>query len=150
MRRGQVSLDFLFAVTLIAITMLNIAYIANIETGHARTFDITTRLKIFSVDVRDTVVKGYSVGDGFKIKKESPIPLKSDSDSIVITLIDPGDLIKVTAVIEGKTYTTYQKSPVPIYATSSVVLKRGQEEFWIVATYNEKEGKLYVTLQASS
>ncbi|AEK73037.1 hypothetical protein GQS_05685 [Thermococcus sp. 4557] len=146
MRRGQISLDFLFAVTLVMITMLNVVYIANSERGNAETFDTVSRLKVFSVDVRDTVAKVYASGDGFSVRKTAPFTLKS-GEKIVVRLKADDNTITVIGIIGGKRYTIVQKSPVPIYQDDSIQLSSNRAEIWIVA--REEEGKTYVELQAS-
>ncbi|CAD5243409.1 hypothetical protein [Thermococcus camini] len=146
MRKGQISLDFLFAVTLVMITMLNVVYIATSEKGNAETFDVTARLKVFSVDIRDTVAKVYASGNGFSVRKTSPFPLKS-GERIVVRLKAEDNTITVIGVIGGKRYTVVQKSPVPIYQDDSIQLNPTRDEIWIVA--REEEGKTYVELQTS-
>jgi hypothetical protein len=147
MKRGQISLDFLFAVTLIALTMVNLVYIANSERSHAETFDTATKLKIFSVDVRDSLTKVYAAGNGFTLRKEAPFTLQG-GDYINITLSPVDNLINVTAVVGGETYRVVQKSPVPILRESSVKLTPENPEFYITAQYNETEGRLYVRVSS--
>ncbi|ASJ06430.1 hypothetical protein [Thermococcus pacificus] len=146
MKRGQISLDFLFAITLIAITVLNMVYIANMQRSHAETFDATTRLKIFSVDIRDTVTKVYASGNGFSAKKESPIPL-TGGDSITVRLSSKDNMIIITGNIGGRQYTTVQQSPVPIYQDESIQITPDKSEIWIKA--RERGGKVYVELSYS-
>ncbi|WP_240911977.1 MULTISPECIES: hypothetical protein [unclassified Thermococcus] len=147
MKRGQISLDFLFAVTLITLTMVNLVYIASSETTHAETFDAVAKLKAFSIDVRDSVVKVYAVGDGFSVKKELPMDLDS-GDKVTITLVPSNDTIMISATIAGRKYLVIQNSPVPIYRESSVTLTEADREFQIAATYNEMEGRLYVDISS--
>ncbi|WP_240920769.1 hypothetical protein [Thermococcus sp. CX2] len=141
--RAQISLDFLFAVTLITLTMVNLVYIASSETSYAETFDVITKLKVFSIDVRDSVTKVYAVGDGFSIKKELSMSLDA-GDKVTVTLVPSNDTIMINATIAGRKYLVIQKSPVPIYRESSVTLTAAKKEFHIVATYNETEERLYV------
>lgn len=145
MKRGQISLDFLFAITLITITMVNLVYIANSEVAHSETFDAATKLKAFSVDVRDSVVKVYSAGDGFSIRKELPIELNA-GEGVTITLDSSTNTVIVNATLGGRTYRVNQPSPVPIGRDSSVTLTDTKRDFWIVAEYNETEGRLDVFL----
>ena len=144
MKRGQISLDFLFAVTLITITMLNLVYIADSERAHSETFDTIAKLKAFSVDIRDSVVKVYAAGDGFTVRKELPIKLSS-GDRVAVSLVTPNSIV-VNASLGGRGYTVVQRSPVPIYRNSSVTLTDTKGDFGIVATYNETEGRLDVVL----
>lgn len=146
MRRGQISIDFLFAVTLVMITMLNVVYIATSEKGSAETLDTAARLKVFAVDIRDTVAKVYATGEGFKVRKESPIPLKG-ADSINITLSEKTNTIIVIGNIGGRKYTTVQRSPVPIHQYESILITPDKSEIWIKAT--ENGGEIYVELSYS-
>ena len=145
MRKGQISLDFLFAVTLISILTLNLVYIGTTQKTQAETFDLTTKAKVFAIDVRDSVVKVYAMGDGFGIKKTLPFQLQA-GDYVVVTLDNVTDVIIVRGEVGGKEFRTEQKSPVPIYRESTVTLRSAHSSFWIKATYNEAEGKLYVEL----
>ncbi|NJE11199.1 hypothetical protein [Thermococcus sp. MAR1] len=146
MKRGQISLDFLFAIALIAITVLNMVQIASMQRSHAEAFDITTRLKIFSVDIRDTVAKVYASGNGFSAKKESPIPLRN-GDSITIKLNAKSNTIIVTGNIGGRQYTTVQQSPIPLYQDESIQITPDKSEIWIKARVGG--GKVYVELSYS-
>ena len=143
MKRGQISLDFIFAITLVTLTMINLVYIASSETTYAETFDVATKLKAFSIELRDSVVKVYAVGDGFSVKKELPIDLNL-GDKVTVTLVSSNDTIVVNATISGKKYLVIQNSPVPIYRDSSVTLTENDRDFEISATYEAAEGRLYV------
>ncbi|ANF22691.1 hypothetical protein [Thermococcus piezophilus] len=145
--RAQISLDLLFAVTLITLTIVNLAYIASSETSYAETFDVITNLKVFSIDVRDSVAKVYAVGDGFSIRKELPMSL-NEGDKVTVTLVPSNDTIMISATIAGRKYLVIQNSPVPIYRESSVTLTEADREFQIVAKYNETEGRLYVDVSS--
>lgn len=118
MRKGQISLDFLFAVTLIAITMVNLVHIASIEQAHSEAFDTVAKLKAFSIDVRDTVVKAYAVGDGFTVRKRLPIELDSGGDEVTIKLIAPPSNITIDAYIGGGVLPRGSEAQVPIYKTA--------------------------------
>ncbi len=139
MRKGQISLDFLFAVTLIAITMVNLVHIASIEQAHSEAFDTVAKLKAFSIDVRDTVVKAYAVGDGFTVRKRLPIELDSGGDEVTIKLIAPSN-ITIDAYIGGGVLPRGSEAQVPIYKNSKVTLTATNMEFNVTATYNEAEG----------
>ncbi|MDI3475312.1 MAG: hypothetical protein PWQ79_621 [Thermococcaceae archaeon] len=145
MARAQVSIDFLFAVVLVMLTVLNLVYIATGERAQAEEFDLLAKLKVFTVDVRDTTVKVYSVGDGFRVRKELPIELKP-GEWVVVALNSKTDKVVVTAKIGGKSYKTEQKLSVPIYEDSSVNLTSGNSVFWIEAEYDKTGGKTNVTL----
>ena len=143
MRRGQISVDFLFAVTLVMLTVLNLVYVATNETTQAENFDTLSKLRVFSIDVRDSVAKVYSVGSGFKIKKEAPLKLEP-GDWVRVKLDNATNKVVITAHIGEKDYYTAQKLPVPIGEDSEVLLTQTHESFWITAEYNEEEGRLYV------
>jgi hypothetical protein len=145
MRKGQVSIDLLFAVTLMMLTVLNLVYIASSQTTQAESFDTLTKVKVFSVSLRDTVTKVYAVGDGFKVRMEFPIELKS-GDSVIIELDNSTDKLEVVANIGGKMYTIYQDIPFSLTKSSKITLTPENRYFWVVGEYDEKEGKLYVTL----
>jgi len=147
MKKGQISLDFLFAATLIALTLVNLVYIGNSEISHAETFDIITKLKVFSIDIKDSIVKVYAAGDGFSVRKELPITLNA-GDKVTVTLVPSNDTIMVNATIAGRKYLVIHNSPVPIYRESSVTLTDVDREFQIVATYNETEGRMYVGISS--
>lgn len=143
MRRGQISIDFLFAVTLIAILSLNLVYISSSQKTQAQNFDVTTKLKVFAVDVRDSVANVYAMGEGFKVKKSAPFKLQT-GDNLTVILDNVTNSIVVTGTIGGKEFYVMQRSPVPIYTQSKVVLTSDHSTFWIVTVYNATEGRLYV------
>ncbi|WP_457752214.1 hypothetical protein [Thermococcus sp.] len=141
--RGQISLDFLFAVTLIAILSLNLVYLGSSQKTQAETFDLTTKAKVFAISVRDSVAKVYAMGDGFKVNKTLPFTL-GPGDSVVVTLDNRTNSVIVSGSVGGKAFYISQKSQVPIYYKSQVVLNETMESFWIIASYNSTEGRLYV------
>ncbi len=145
MRRGQISIDFLFAVTLVMLTVLNLVYIATNETTQAENFDTLSKLKVFSIDIRDSVTKVYSVGSGFKIKKELPLKLEP-GEWVTVKLDNTTNRVVITAYIGGKNYYTAQKLPVPVGENSEVILTGNHTTFWIKAEYNEGGSMLDVTL----
>lgn len=145
MKKGQLSIDFMFAVVLVMITVLDLIYIASSEQARAEDFDVAAKVKAFTIDIRDSVVKGYSIGDGYKIRKEVPLELSS-GDSVTVILDQDTNTVKVLASVGGKSYYSEQKVPIPIYRSSSVILTSANEDLWIVVDYNEGEGKTYVTI----
>jgi len=144
MKRGQISLDFLFAVTLIGITALNIVYVASSERVHSETFDTVSKLKAFSIDVRDSVVKVYSSGNGFTLRKDLPMELGA-GDNVTLVLAPPDKLL-INATIGGRRYSVIQKVPLSLHRKSSVVLTSENRAFLIRAQYNETGGWIDVTL----
>ncbi len=144
--RGQISLDFLFAVTLMALLTLNLVYIGTSQRTGAEAFDVTTKLKVFSIDVRDSVTKVYSIGSGFEVKKEIPFELKN-GDYVIVRLNNATDSVQIAAQIGGKEYYVEQKLQVPLYKESVILLQAGSgTSFWIRGIYNETEGRVDVVL----
>ncbi|MCD6373068.1 MAG: hypothetical protein J7L37_05930 [Thermococcus sp.] len=143
MRKGQISLDFLFAVTLISILTLNLVYIGTTQKTQAETFDLTTKAKVFAVDIRDSVAKLYGLGDGFRVRKEIPFNLRP-GDYVEVLLDNSTNTIAIAGEVGGKKFYTQIKSQVPIYEKSVIKLYPGKESFWIVATYNSAEGRVDV------
>ncbi len=143
MKRAQLSIDLLFAVTLISLTVLSLVSMSTHEAQGARTLDTMAKLKVFTVDLRDTVTKVYSVGQGFSVRKDSPLILGA-GDAINVTLNASSDSVEVSALIGGKRYFTAQKLPVPLVSNSTVELNSTVESLWVVATYNETAGMVDV------
>ncbi|WP_297516369.1 hypothetical protein [Thermococcus sp.] len=143
MRGGQVSLDLMFAVTLVALTIVSLISLATHEVEEVKAFDASTKLKVFTIDLRDTVTKVYASGDGFAVRKTSPFALKS-GEYVRVILNATSNELKVEAEINGETYTTAQKVPVPIVSSSAVTLTQSNDELWIVCKYNETVGGLDV------
>ncbi len=143
MKRAQLSIDLLFAVTLISLTVLSLVSMSTHEAQGARTLDTVAKLKVFAVDIRDTVVKVYSAGNGFSVRKDSPIVL-GPGDVINVTLNASSDSVEVSALIGGKRYFTTQKLQVPLVSNSTVKLNSTMGSLWVVATYNETAGMVDV------
>lgn len=143
MRKAQLSLDLLFAVTLMTLTVVSLISLAAHEVEGTRTLDASTRLKVFAIDLRDTVTKVYSAGDGFAVKKTAPFELKS-GEYIRVTLNKSSKELKVEALIDGTRYVTVQRIPVPLSSNSTVTLTPSKEELWIVCEYNETAGGMDV------
>jgi len=143
MRRAQLSLDLLFAVTLVSLTVLSLVTMSTHEAQGARALDTMAKLKVFAVDMRDTVTKVYSTGPGFSVEKTSPLRL-SAGDSIRVTLNASSDSVEVSAIIGGKRYFTAQRLQVPLVSNSTVELSATSETLWVVATYNETVGMVDV------
>ncbi len=144
MRRGQLSLDLLFAVTLIAITMLNVIYTANEQIAYTQTLDTTARLKIFSISLRDSIVKAYAMGNGYSVRKTLPFSLNA-GDSMTIVLNSTANILQVNATIDGVSYYIVQNITVPLHVTSNITLTSATTEFWIYA--NRTGDEVYVTLR---
>lgn len=142
MKKGQLSLDLLFAVLLVMIIITNITYLATSEIGHAETFDILTKVKLFSSTLVDHTAKVYAIGEGYKIREVAP-----DLNGGTIRVVFDGttNRIIVNATVNGKSFWITRNSTVPLY-TSTVNLSNN-EEFWIVAYYNSTEGMLYVKVE---
>jgi len=144
--RGQLSLDLLFAVTLVSLTVISMISLADHEVESAKVFDVSAKLKVFTIDLRDTVIKVYAAGDGFAVKKTSPLKLKS-GEYIKVILNESSNELEVEAKINGKTYVTVQKIPVPIVSNSTVTLIPANEELWIVCKYNTTIGEMDVQVE---
>ena len=145
MRKAQLSLDLLFAVVLISITVLSLLSLSFQEAQGARTLDTMAKLKVFTVDLRDTVTKVYSVGPGYSVRKELPLNLKP-GDAVWVTLNATSNTVEVEALVSGNRYFTSQKLPVRLVSTTSLELTPGSTTFWVVATYNETVGMVDVKL----
>lgn len=145
MKRGQISIDLLFAVTLVSLTMLSLVSIATQETVASGTLDATAKLKVFSVDLRDTIVKAYSLGTGFSVQKRLPFTLGSD-DEVRIILNSTSRNLMILATLDGRSYNTTQRIAVPITRDSSIKLQPNDTTFWISIVYNETEGTVDVLL----
>ncbi|NJE08962.1 hypothetical protein E3E31_10595 [Thermococcus sp. M39] len=142
MKRGQLSLDLLFAVLLITVTLTNITYLATSEISHAESFDTITKVKLFSSTLVDHTAKVYAIGEGYKIREVAP-----DLNGGTIRIIFDGttNRIIVNATVNGRSFWITKNSTVPLY-DSAVTLNSG-EKFWLVAYYNETEGMLYVKVE---
>lgn len=143
MRKAQLSLDLLFAVTLMTLTVVSLISLATHEVEGARAFDASTRLKVFTIDLRDTVTKVYAAGDGFAVRKTIPFELKS-GEYVKVILNATSNELKVEAEINGGKYTTVQRIPVPLISNSTVTLTPSNNELWIVCQYNETAGGIDV------
>ncbi|AMQ18916.1 hypothetical protein [Thermococcus peptonophilus] len=146
MGRGQLSIDVIFALTLITLTVLSLVSLASHQVESAELMDKTSKLKVFAIDLRDTVVKVYSSGPGFSVKKTVPMNL-SAGDEITVVLNSTSGRLEVSAVIGGERYRVYQNLPVPLVATSSVTLNSASPDLWVYATYNQTAGAIDVRVK---
>ncbi|AIU69573.1 hypothetical protein TEU_04025 [Thermococcus eurythermalis] len=126
--RGQISLDLLFAVTIISITMLSVMNVALSEKAEAEVVGASTQLKAFALDLRGTVARLYAA-PGMTVMKTAPLELQP-GDLINVTLKSDGRLI-VKAHIDGRDYVVIQELQVFPGVDSSVVLTPSREEFKI-------------------
>jgi outer membrane murein-binding lipoprotein Lpp len=131
MRRGQISIDLLFAVTIISITMMGVMSVALNEKVETQTFGTSAQLRVLAIDVRDTMARVYAAGPGMSVVKRPPIALGT-GDWINITAYQNGSLV-IRALIGGKQYLVIQKLQVPPGTTSSVLLTPTNETFRIEA-----------------
>jgi len=148
MKRAQLSLDLMFAVTLVALTVLGLISLATHEVEGAQTFDASAKLKVFAIDIRDTVTKVYAAGEGFGVMKMVPFELEN-GDYVKVTLDGPSGELRVEAEIGGTKYTTVQKIPVSIASNTTVTLTPSNNEFWVVCGYNNTVGGVDVRLTES-
>ncbi|ALM76308.1 hypothetical protein [Thermococcus barophilus] len=142
MKRGQLSLDLLFAVLLIIVTLTNLTYLATSEISHAESFDTFTKVRLFSSTLVDHSAKVYAIGEGYKVREVAP-----DLNGGTIRVVFDGatNKIIVNATVNGRSFWIVKNSTVPL-STSSVNLTSG-EEFWITVYYNTTEGMLYVKVE---
>jgi len=142
MKKGQLSLDLLFAVLLIIVTITNITYLATSEITHAESFDTFTKVKLFSSTLVDHSAKVYAIGEGYKIREVAP-----DLNGGTIRIIFDGttNRIIVNATVNDRSFWITKNSTVPL--CNSTVNLNSNEEFWIVAYYNTTEGMLYVKVE---
>ncbi|MCD6560070.1 MAG: hypothetical protein J7K57_09460 [Palaeococcus sp.] len=143
MRKAQISLDLLFAIFLILLTLVNLTYLATSETAHSEMFSTISEVKTFSISLRDHITKVYAVGEGFKKKEVFPFNLES-GESIRIHLNSSSNSIIINATIDGKSYTITQRSDVPL-KDSNVTLTNSKREFWISTEISG--GMLYVKVE---
>lgn len=143
MGRGQLSLDVLFAILLVMLTVTNIVYLSTSEMAHAETLDSVAKVRTFSITVRDHTSKVYAVGEGFRKRVTFPFEIES-GDSVTVIFNSTGNRIVITASISGEGYSIVQNSTVPIM-NSSVTLSTSKRDFWLVA--NVTGGELYVKIE---
>ncbi|NJE54614.1 hypothetical protein [Thermococcus sp. 21S9] len=124
--RGQISLDLLFAVAIISITMLSVMNVALSEKTETEVLGTSAQLKAFAIDLRGTVARLYS-SPGMTVVKEAPVEL-GPGDWINVTLTADGYL-RVRAQIGGREYVVVEKLQVPPGTTSSVLLTQSAPVF---------------------
>ncbi|WP_054840506.1 hypothetical protein [Thermococcus sp. JCM 11816] len=147
MGRGQLSIDVIFAFTLITLTVLSLVSLASRQVESAELTDKTSKLKVFAIDLRDTVTKVYSSGPGFSVKKTVPMNLRA-GDKITVVLNSTSGRLDVSAVIGGgEHYRVYQNLPVPLVATTNVTLNSTSPDLWVYATYNQTAGAIDVRVK---
>ena len=129
--RGQISLDLLFAVMLVSLTVIGLVGWGMNQAGETTTMGKAAQLKVLAVDVRDSVAKVYASGPGFTVIKELPFQLKT-GEWVNITLYENQTLL-VRAELGGKEYRVVERLQVPVGVTSSVLLLPGNETFQITA-----------------
>ena len=143
MKRGQLSIDLLFAVTIISITMMGVMSVALNEKVEIQTFGTAAQLRLLSIDISNTMARVYAAGPGMSVVKTSPFGLKT-GDWINITAYRNGTLV-VRALIDGRQYTVVQRLQLSPGAESSVLLAPGNETFTIEAV--EVGGSVEVVLK---
>ncbi|WP_297464325.1 hypothetical protein [Thermococcus sp.] len=148
MGRGQISIDLLFAVTLVMLTVVSLINLSAQEMEGARVIDRTAQLKVFAVELRDSVVKVYSSGGGFAVRKEVPLKLHP-GENVRVTLDNSTNALVVTAWIGGKSYRVAQRLPVPLSKKTSVKLTATDPSLWIIASYNETTGMVDVEVSGN-
>ncbi|WP_457741968.1 hypothetical protein [Thermococcus sp.] len=129
--RGQISLDLLFAVMLVSLTVIGLVGWGMNQAGETTTIGKAAQLKVLAVDVRDSVAKVYASGPGFTVIKELPFQLGT-GEWVNITLYKNQTLL-VRAELGGKEYRVVERLQVPVGVTSSVLLLPGNETFQITS-----------------
>jgi len=132
--RGQVSIDLLFALAIVAITMLSLVNIAAGEYREAQVIDASAQLRAFAIDLRGTVARLYS-SPGMTVIKEAPLPL-GPGEWINVTLREDGYL-RISARIGNLDYTVVQELQVPPGRTSSVLLTANASRFAMTSRWGE-------------
>ena len=146
--RAQLSIDLLLAVALVSITLVGLVNIAQENIAGAKEMDGAAKVKVFAIDLRDTVAKVYAAGDGFAVKKTFPFKLDG-GDYVVVYLNSTSKTVQVTARLGGNLYTTLQPLQVPLLADSSVTLTPSDPSLWVVCEYNETLGGRNVEVKKS-
>ncbi len=134
--RGQISLDAIFAVTLITITIMSLVSLSSHEVNGVKSLGDAARLKVFAISLRDTVVQVYSTNGNFSVRKELPLKL-GQGDWVNVTLNSTAGTLRVVARIGGNEYITMEKIPVFLESTSSVVLTAENNTLWVVGRYEK-------------
>jgi len=132
MKRGQISIDFLFAVVLVSLTLLGLIVSGVSQAKEVSLLGKGAQLKVFAVDVRDSVSQVYASGPGIVVVKAPPFPLTGD-DWINVTL-NTNQTLVITAQLDGKHYLVIQRLQVPIKIQSSVLLTPNNDTFRIVSS----------------
>lgn len=144
MKRGQISLDLLFALVLVSLTVLGLIVSGASQTEEMKTLGRGMELKVFVVDIRDSVAKVYASGPGITLQKKPPFQLYP-GDWINITLTTNQTVI-VNAQLNGKHYLVIQRLQVPVFSQSSVLLTPGNDTFEITSM-TSPDGGISVVLQ---
>jgi len=142
--RAQISLDAIFAFTLITLTVLSLVNLSAQEVGGVKSLDTAAQLKVFAISLRDAVVQVYSTEGNVSLRKELPFNLSS-GEWVNVTLNSTGTLW-VVARIRGKTYVTMERVPVFIGSSTEVSLGPGSDVLWVVGRYNDTTGVTDVRL----
>jgi len=143
--RGQISLDAIFAVTLVTLTILSLVSLSTHAVGGAEPLNRAAQLKVFAISLRDTVVQVYSTTGNFSVRKELPFRL-SQGEWVNVTLNATTGTLWVVARIKGEEYITMEKIPVFVESTTSVILAPENETLWVVGRYDSEKGVMDVKL----
>ncbi|ASJ16876.1 hypothetical protein A3L04_07210 [Thermococcus chitonophagus] len=146
MKFGQLSIDFLFAITLVTLLSVGIIGIGLQETKNSKALSIASEVKVFAISVRDLITKAYSMGPGYSVKMTLPFSI-SPGDFVNVSL--SGNVLSIYANISGTMYSTSLKIPVGVTSNTSVLLTENSPSFWIIVFYNETEGGVDVKVAKS-
>ncbi|NPA48189.1 MAG: hypothetical protein GXO14_06060 [Thermococci archaeon] len=130
--RGQVTVDFMFAITIIALTVAGLVSFGHNMAIQTNTLRSQTDLRILTISVRDDVAKVYAAGPGFTMKVQLPFRLQS-GDQVNVTLNKTTDSVAVSALLGGSLYRTSLRLQVPLAKTTKVTLTPARTSFNVTA-----------------
>ncbi len=130
--RGQITIDFLFAITLVAITTMGLVSFGNHARLQADVIGQQANLRVLAITARDDVAKVYSAGPGFTLVENVPFRL-GPGDNVLVTLNETSDSVVVTGDFGGNVYRTEMKLQVPLVNTTSVTLTSQRTGFNLTA-----------------
>ncbi|AAL81634.1 hypothetical protein PFDSM3638_07600 [Pyrococcus furiosus DSM 3638] len=135
--KAQLSIDFIFAMTLLLIFSLGLMSFAFEEKEEVETLNHAAKVRVFAISLRDMINKVYAMGPGFAVVKDIPFTLGS-KDNVTIT-VSTERKVTVVAYIEGKKYTVTETLQVPIFENTSVIIENETTKK-IVIKYEDGRG----------
>ncbi len=131
--RGQITLDFLFAITVIMLTVAGLVNFGMNMRLQSETIGTQTNVRILAISVRDDAARVYAAGPGFTMKVQLPFKL-TGKDRVKVTLNSTSDTVEVSALLGGTAYRTSLRLQVPLERTTSVTLTPERTMFNVTAT----------------